>query len=79
MLAATYLFGLAKNHAFQDGNKRIAAAATVMFLSMNDLELSMTADELADVTLAVADGSLDKDLLAEVLRNHIKPAIADEG
>lgn len=46
--AAAHMFGLAKNHAFHDGNKRIAAAATSVFLRMNGWRLTCQNDTLAD-------------------------------
>ncbi len=70
-MAATYLFSLAKNHAFCDGNKRFAVAAAIAFLGMNDQPLKMDPDELADLTLAVAAGSLDKGRLTEAIAAHL--------
>ena len=47
-------FGLIRNHAFLDGNKRIGAHAMLVFLSLNGIELSYTQEELADMVLKVA-------------------------
>ncbi len=44
-MAAAYVFHLAQNHPFVDGNNRIAAAATFMFLYLNDLVLACDEDE----------------------------------
>jgi death-on-curing protein len=73
-MAATYLFSLAKNHAFCDGNKRIAVAAAIAFLGMNDQSLEMDPDELADLTLAVAAGNLGKEGLTEAIAAHMRAA-----
>lgn len=44
-MAASYLVGLAKNHAFIDGNKRTAYAVTATFLRLNGYRLNLTQDE----------------------------------
>ena len=56
--AASLLFGLARNHAFIDGNKRIAVLATLQFLNSNgfDLDLSPT-EESFETVVQVASGS----------------------
>jgi len=72
-MAAAYLFHLASNHAFVDGNKRIAVAAAFMFLFMNDTELTCTEDELVALTLRVANGRTTKPEVAVFLASHIKP------
>ncbi len=59
-MAAAYLFHIAQNHAFVDGNKRVAAAAMFMFLYLNDLELRCSEDELVELTLGVARGETTK-------------------
>jgi len=59
-MAAAYHFHLAKNHAFVDGNKRVAAAALFMFLFLNHLELECPEDELVALTVGVADGTTTK-------------------
>jgi death-on-curing protein len=38
-MAAAYLYHIVQNHPFIDGNKRTGAAAAIIFLSMNDMEL----------------------------------------
>ena len=47
--AARFCYGLVKNHPFIDGNKRIGAHATLVFLAVNGLELSYTQQELTDI------------------------------
>ena len=67
-LAAAYAFGLARNHAFVDGNKRIALAAADVFLQGNGWEL--TADEAETVVafLDLAAGELNEPQLASWFR-----------
>ena len=59
-IAAAYLFHLAQNHPFVDGNKRIAAASMVMFLYLNDADLDCDEDGLVELTLGVASGRITK-------------------
>lgn len=69
-LAVTLCVGIAKNHPFNDGNKRTALLATRAFLYLNGYELEPSqADEVATL-VAVADGSLiEHDLAAWLERN----------
>lgn len=57
-------FGLASNHAFVDGNKRISAMMTQLLLKWNGYDLTLRTGELADMFIAIADGTSNgKDLL----------------
>lgn len=57
-------FGLASNHAFVDGNKRIGAMMTQLLLEWNGYDLTLRTGELADMFIAIADGTANgKDLL----------------
>lgn len=57
-------FGLASNHAFVDGNKRISAMMTQLLLKWNGYDLTLRTGELADMFIAIADGTANgKDLL----------------
>ena len=60
-MAVAYLFHLAKNHPFVDGNKRIAAATTLLFLALNGKASVPDPQELGDLTLDVAAGAKSKD------------------
>lgn len=73
-MAAAYLFHLAQNHPFVDGNKRVAAAAMFMFLYLNDLVLTCSEDELVEVTLGVAAGRTTKAEVAVFVAAHVSPA-----
>lgn len=73
-LAASYAFGLAKNHAFVDGNKRIAFIAAGLFLRMNGQRLVADRAEATLVMLSVAAGSFSETELAEWIRRNMKPA-----
>jgi death on curing protein len=72
--AAALLHSLARNHALIDGNKRLALAATIAFMGMNGIRLTLTNDEAYDLVIAVATGELD-DVpgIAAVLNAHSIP------
>lgn len=59
-MAAAYLFHIVKNHPFIDGNKRVGAVATLVFLMLNGYELTVPQDKFAEMVLSVATGELDK-------------------
>ncbi len=69
-VAAQYCLSLAKNHAFVDGNKRIAAAVMLTFLSLNKHEPTMTADQLYDWVIAITTSQMDRIALAKLLEQH---------
>ncbi len=69
-MAAAYLFHITRNHPFLDGNKRTGAAAALVFLLLNGHELHVPPDELADMVLTVAEGTMTKSEAAVFLRSH---------
>jgi len=73
-LAAAYAYGLARNHPFVDGNKRIAAVVSETFLLLNGYGLDATDAELVVAFLELAAGSLAEDELADWFRQHLAPA-----
>lgn len=72
-LAAAYLYGLAKNHAFVDGNKRIAIVATAVFLMDNGFEIVTDDATLYTFVLAVAAGEIDEEGATRFLRDVSVP------
>lgn len=68
--AARLCYGLVKNHAFVDGNKRIGAHVMLVFLSLNKIELEYTQKELADIILKVASGEISFEKLLEWIIEH---------
>lgn len=71
-MAAAYLFHLSQNHPFVDGNKRVAAAAMIMFVYLNDRDLECSEDELVELTLGVASGTRTKADAAVFLAARIR-------
>lgn len=59
-MAAAYLYHLCSNHPFVDGNKRVALAASEVFLVANGFELDASDDELEELTMGVAAGEISK-------------------
>ena len=69
-LAAAYGFGLARNHPYSDGNKRVAFVTMGMFLGLNGLEFTAAETEVVTTMVALASGTLDEDALADWIRLH---------
>ncbi len=69
-LAASYAVGLAKNHAFVDGNKRAAFLAVGLFLYLNGHRLRATQADATLTMLAVASGDITEVAFAAWLRQH---------
>lgn len=69
-MAAAYLLHLVKNHAFHDGNKRIAALASSVFLEVNGLEVTADEDEFEKFFLDAAQSLVTKEQIAEFFRNN---------
>ena len=67
-LAAAYGFGLARDHPFVDGNKRVAFLAMAVFLGLNGKAIECPEAEVVTVMLALAAGELSEDDLADWLR-----------
>ena len=70
--AARLCYGLVKNHAFVDGNKRIGAHAMLVFLELNKIELDYTQQDLSETILKVAAGEYGfEDLLRWVIDHQL--------
>ena len=72
-LAASYAFGLARNHAFVDGNKRIAWLAARIFLEVNGVLIRFEIDDAIRTVLALAAAKIDEEQVAEWFRARIVP------
>ena len=72
-LAAAYGVGLAKNHAFVDGNKRAAFLSVGLFLGLNGYRLVATQAEATLTMLGVAAGEIDEEAFAAWIREHTQP------
>lgn len=72
-LAAAHGVGLAKNHAFVDGNKRAAFLAVGLFVALNGQRLAATQADATLTMLAIASGALGEDEFAAWIRAHLQP------
>lgn len=73
-IAASYAFGIARNHPFVDGNKRTAAAVSETFLVLNGHVLAATDAEVVVTFLALASGELTEHELADWSRERVQQA-----
>lgn len=69
-LAAAYGFGIAKNHPFNDGNKRVTFQMMYTFLGLNGLSIDAQEEEVVSLMRAVAGGETGEMELASWLRDH---------
>lgn len=76
-MAAAYLYHVVQNHPFVDGNQRTGAAAAIIFLAMNDIEVEADEDGLVSLTVSVACGQTGKPAIAEFFRDRSRPASID--
>ena len=72
-LAASYAYGLAKNHGFVDGNKRTAWIVARLFLADNGHALTFEVDDAVQVMEQVAASEISENELAQWLRERLVP------
>ena len=70
-LAAAYAFGLAKNHAFVDGNKRIAFMTMMVFLRKNGIHFAPDQAHATAMVLALAAGEVSEKSLARWIADNL--------
>lgn len=70
-MAAAYMFHIAQNHPFIDGNKRAAVLSALAFLSVNGIQELPDPKDLESITLQVAAGELGKDVLTKWIRKNV--------
>lgn len=69
-LAAAYAFGLVKNHAFVDGNKRIAFMSMMIFLRKNGVGFAPSQAHATKIILSLAAGEVSEESLARWIRDN---------
>jgi death-on-curing protein len=72
-LAAAYATGIARNHAFIDGNKRTAAVVCEIFLELNGASLAASDDQWYEAMIQTASGALPEQDLATWIRGKLAP------
>ena len=78
-MAAAYLFHIASNHPFIDGNKRAAAMSSLVFLDVNGVRTQPSPPEMTDVTLRVASGQMSKTELTDWMRGQLADPSQNSG
>ena len=73
-IAAAYLYHIALNHPFVDGNKRVAAMAADIFLLMNGIQLTAGETDFTELVLKVAQRKMEKPEIAVFFKKHSKRA-----
>lgn len=72
-LAASLAFGLAKNHAFLDANKRTTAVSLELFLALNGFELTASDDDIFEMVIGLASDHLSEDELTSWIAARLSP------
>lgn len=69
--AATYAYHLTQAHAFIDGNKRIGAAAALLFIRLSDARLKMAKTEIIELFLKIAASEITRDEVEQLFEQRI--------
>lgn len=77
--AAAYLFHIAKNHAFIDGNKRTAGMVSIAFLSLNEVTFIIFDQDYEELILKTAQGRTSKKEIAQFFRSAHKETVKKSG
>jgi death on curing protein len=72
-MAAAYLFHIAQNHPFLDGNKRAALASALAFIWLNDQRLEASENDLTELVMGVAAGRVGKAETAVFIGARLRP------
>jgi death-on-curing protein len=78
-VAAAYLFYLCRNHAFNDGNKRTAMVAAIVFLRLNGIEPSPDGAAWEALMLDVAGSRIDRERATDQLRKLVGRRVRRQG
>jgi death-on-curing protein len=68
-MAAAYIYHISQNHPFVDGNKRAALVSGLIFLDFNNIHINDPEEELYKMMMNTASGKMNKNRIAEILRN----------
>ena len=68
--AARIAYGLVANHPFNDGNKRVGVIAMLVLADLNNHPIEATDDELIELGLSLADGSIQQDETVAWINAH---------
>lgn len=62
---------MVKNHGFVDGNKRIGVSVMLLLLRLNGIKIKYSQNELVNLGLGIADGSIDEKDIKQWIKKHI--------
>ena len=68
--AAKIAYSLVSNHAFDDGNKRIGVFVMLSFLSLNGIRIDATDEDIVQLGLGIADGSVEYEGIVSWIKAH---------
>lgn len=74
-LAAAYGYGIARNHPYNDGNKRVAFVVMAVFLGVNGHELVASETDVVVTIVALASGELDEKTLEDWIVRHVRKRV----
>lgn len=69
-MAAGYLYNICRNHPFIDGSKRTALACALLFLALNGVNVEFEEDDLVNLVVGIAAGTISKSGVAVFLERH---------
>jgi len=72
LCAATYAFHLCQAHAFVDGNKRVAAAVSILFLRRNGAKITASIEKLIELFLKIAAGEMTREAVEQFFVENVK-------
>jgi death-on-curing protein len=78
-LAAAYAFGIARNHPFTDGNKRVAFLSMMAFLRLNGIRFAPPQQDATAIILALAAGDVSEESLTRWIVDNLPAAQGDDG
>jgi death-on-curing protein len=73
-LAASYAFGIARNHPFVDGKKRTAFASIIVFLGLNGMDFDASSETATAIILGLAAGEITEEGLAQWIKDNVAEA-----
>jgi death on curing protein len=77
--AAAMMHSLIRNHAFIDGNKRTGVLATILFYNLNGYTIETAQEDLIALALDIAEGQIDVEGIAGILKSWVQPHRLPEG
>ena len=77
-MASAYLFHIANNHPFLDGNKRVGAASAIVFLTLNGIKVTAEAPVFEELVMTVARGEIGKEEISTFFAGNSREIVKKE-